>query len=685
MPRNTRNTGSESGPENPIAASVHGVVEAHGQRLLIAVKRFFRRLFIALILICLFVVPPLLYYTNLVPPVRTELRKLVADYSLYRKTKSELNDANLKISELEQKLANTNVAKPAPVEQDAPAPAPTPPPSPEPVPPPPRVSIPESTSPPEMAVRSKKNEKVTTLRNGVTVRSYVDIRQEETASNVRHRKEAYELETRLKINLPAANRTVSELSVLNPELPKILPGLDDLLKKSSVSPLFEKIYELKLERVIEDISSPSEMETRHNFYDCETILALTHPRSKKKVLLMQGEMDVVSDGTDGDRWPYLNEMITRSKYFQHATSYRWKKKSDTPNPLLARAEGELKRVLARYSIKGLSKSENTKLKNRRDELQRQIREMKSTSFLIGEVDPFIVLPLSFLNQNKLSHAPSIGDFAVVIYNNKLYPAICGDAGPSWKLGEGSLFLARTLNPKSNPNYRPVSDLKVTYLVFPGTAPKGEQPDLIKWRERCENLLEEIGGIGKNYYLHNWRDLPAERKAMIELEKLATQFTPFIERREKEVVEAKKALKATEEKVRNLKKEVTKLDEQLKKREEEAEASDNSETESSESAEPSEDESPEEVKPSKEEIKKAKKTRDNFRLAEEQLIMFEGKLKQAEQAATTAKTLKERTEAAIKKARDIVELPESTPREISTDIILTSLADSQAAVEMLKEE
>ncbi|MDF1814788.1 MAG: glycoside hydrolase family 75 protein [Verrucomicrobiales bacterium] len=673
MPRSNRKTETKSGPENPIAASVHGASHSV-PGLLARVKRFFRRLFITLALVVVVVTPFVLYFTDVAPPVRTEMQKRVAEYSLYRKTERELLEANQKIASLEEALASAkygqNDSRPQP-----PRPAPVPAPA-------RRVEIEKDDKEPQpkLPVRTKKNEKVTTLRNGVTVRSYVDIGHGETAASVRGRKDAYELETRLRINLPAANRTVSELASLNPDLPKMLPGLKDLLEKGKVSPLFDKIYDLKIERVVKEISSPGEMETRHNFFDCETILALTHPKTKEKVLLMQGEMDVVADGTDGDRWPYLNESIASSKYFQHATSYRWKKKTDTPNPLLARAEKELKTVLARYAVKGLSKAENARLISRRDELRRQIREMQSTSFLIAEVDPFIVLPLSFLNQNKLSHAPSIGDFAVVIYNDKLYPAICGDAGPSWKLGEGSLFLARTLNQKSSPNYRPVSDLKVTYLVFPGTRPdKSVPPDLIDWRNQCAKFLKGIGGLGKGYQLHNWRDLPAERIAMDELEKLVGEFPAYIEKRDKVVAEAKKALASTEEKVAKLNKEVAKLEEQEQKKAAESVDQD------SEADELSAEEKKAKQEAAKEERKKAREIRENRRIAEEQKIVFEKALIEAEQSATTARRLHERTRAAIERAQAIAKLPESTPRELSTDIVLTALAETKEAVEILRNE
>jgi hypothetical protein len=612
-------------------------------------------------------VPLVIYFTDVAPPLRKAMRNMVAEHSLYRKTKQELNAANQRIAALEEELAMANSGQ-------------TPNPEPRPVATTETTVKSRSETQAGIPARKKKNENVSTLKNGVTVRSYVDLRLGEIASSVRGRKDSYELETRLKINQPAANKTINELGSLNPELPNILPGLEDLLEKGKISPLFDKIYELKIDRVVKNMNSPGEMETRHNFFDCETILALTHPRTKEKVLLMQGEMDVVADGTDGDRWPYLNKAIANSRYFQHATSYRWKKKSEVPNPLLARAQSELKKVLARYAVKGLSNAENAKLRSRRDELRRQIREMQSTSFLIAEVDPFIVLPLSFLNQSKLSHAPSIGDFAVVIYKDKLFPAICGDAGPSWKLGEGSLFLARTLNPKSSPNYRPVSDLKVTYLVFPGTGPdKSDQPDLIDWRNQCQALLKGIGGLGKGYQLHNWRDLPAEREAMNELEELTDEFAPIIEKLDEAVVEAKKALAATEEKVQQLKKDFMELEEKIKQQESATATVDSKETESSN------DDEEEDVKPPKKGREEAEKVKEQWLAAGEQKIALEAELKQVEQSAASARDHSKRTKAAIEKASAITKLPESTPRELSTDVVLSALAESKAVLETLNEE
>ena len=90
-------------------------------------------------------------------------------------------------------------------------------------------------------------------------------------------------------------------------------------------------------------------------------------------------------------------------------------------------------------------------------------------------------------------SPSIGDYAAVIYSGKIYPAIVGDAGPSNKIGEASARICKELNPKASGLSRAVSNIKVSYLVFPGTAEKPGPPDLVHWREKCKQFLDEMGG------------------------------------------------------------------------------------------------------------------------------------------------------------------------------------------------
>ena len=74
-----------------------------------------------------------------------------------------------------------------------------------------------------------------------------------------------------------------------------------------------------------------------------------------------------------------------------------------------------------------------------------------------------------------------------------------------KVGEASFRIAKEINTLSTPYNRPVSDLKVTYLMFPDTADKPfGPPDLEKLQARSKTLVKEIGGA--NVALHHWENV-----------------------------------------------------------------------------------------------------------------------------------------------------------------------------------
>jgi hypothetical protein len=140
-------------------------------------------------------------------------------------------------------------------------------------------------------------------------------------------------------------------------------------------------------------------------------------------------------------------------------------------------------------------------------LKRGIQDLKARSYLIAEYDPFIVIPVNLLTASSDPFAPKVGDYAVVIHGEKVYPCIVGDGGPTFKVGEASLRMARELNKSASPYSRPVSDLTVSYVVFPGSREKkAGPPDYEVWRQKCHELLLEIGGLGNGYQLHQWTDL-----------------------------------------------------------------------------------------------------------------------------------------------------------------------------------
>ena len=107
----------------------------------------------------------------------------------------------------------------------------------------------------------------------------------------------------------------------------------------------------------------------------------------------------------------------------------------------------------------------------------------------------------YANQNAF--APNIGDYAAVIFEDRVFPAIVGDSGPTWKVGEASLRLAREINPKATPYNRPVSKLHVSYLVFPKSRDPYDAPDFELWNRKVGELLERIGGLGGGAKLHRW--------------------------------------------------------------------------------------------------------------------------------------------------------------------------------------
>ena len=335
---------------------------------------------------------------------------------------------------------------------------------------------------------------VSRLFNGITLRSEVETTSGAAASEERVDPMSYAIDLKLRARVPTPNRTVDELGRVSPDLGKLLPGLATMVKPESVSPLFAQLYETKVRELRENLSRLDLLLSRHNFYDCQTVLALRHPETKRRALLFQADMDVDADGSDGDRVPAGNGV---SPTFKPFTSFRWGKKSNRPNPYLPGIEDRLRRV--ELEQRTATPERKRDLKNAATELRDEISAMKKYSYLIGTYDPFIVVPASF---TKGSDAAHVGDYAVVIAGSTIYPAMVGDVGPNDRVGEASLRIAKEVNGLSNPNNRPISELKATYVVFNGTADSSwGSLDLEKLQARCEALVKEIGGA--SVPLHHW--------------------------------------------------------------------------------------------------------------------------------------------------------------------------------------
>jgi hypothetical protein len=337
------------------------------------------------------------------------------------------------------------------------------------------------------------------LFNGITVHSTVETTPAADATTERTQPESYVLDLKLVAHVPSPNKTIEELAKVSPQLPTLLSGLTSMLSVDSVSPLFTQLYDTKVRMLREHLGRLDLLLSRHNFFDCQTILQLQHPETHRKALLLQADMDVDADGSDSDRLPAGTGAPAN---FKPATSYRWEKKTDAPNPYLAGTEQRLKLAEDEYALASTAPARKQDLRKAIAELRNEIGTLKKFSFLIGATDPFIVVPGTF---TRGPDPVKVGDYALVVFGNAIYPAIVGDVGPNDKVGEASLRIAKELNALATAYNRPVSDLKVSYIIFPGTAEKPfGPPDLDKIHARCETLVKEIGSA--SVPLHRWENI-----------------------------------------------------------------------------------------------------------------------------------------------------------------------------------
>src|SRR5437868_9703496 len=337
------------------------------------------------------------------------------------------------------------------------------------------------------------------LFSGITLHSTVEPAPGADATTERVDPESYVLELKLKPRIPAPNRTAEDLAKVNPKLPELLPALPTLLSTEPVSPLFAQLYDTKVRMLRENLGRLDLLLSRHNFFDCQTVLQLQYPQTHRRALLLQADMDVDADGSDSDR---LSAGTGAPANFKPATSYRWQKKTDAPNPYLAGTEERLKHAEDEYALATTNPARKRDLRNAIADLRGEASTLKKFSFLIGATDPFIVVPGAF-TRGPVPVKP--GDYALVVYGDAIYPVIVGDVGPNDKVGEASLRIARELNALSTAYNRPVSDLKVTYIIFPETAEKPfGPPDLERIHAHCETLTKEIGGA--SVPLHRWENV-----------------------------------------------------------------------------------------------------------------------------------------------------------------------------------
>ncbi|MCX6957573.1 MAG: glycoside hydrolase family 75 protein [Verrucomicrobiae bacterium] len=319
--------------------------------------------------------------------------------------------------------------------------------------------------------------------------------------------EDYRLHLTFHLTIPKPATSLAELAAATPELPQALPNLEEMIPssaagKKSASPFFTTLFENKTKSLQHHLSHLEQLFPRESLYDCQTILFLTHQKNGARALLVQAIMNVNADGSDGDRNIPLEKL---SSCYQPQTNYRWPKATAHVNPNLSEIETQLTQARSSMTNIALTLDQKTKLQEQVSNKEQMLTELQRWSFLIGSADPFIVLP-KFMLDSKNTESAAIGDYAVVLYQNTLYPAIIGDIGPSAKIGEASLRLCRAIDPRSGADHRPLSSPHVSYFIFPKSADASmAAPNYAHWSDRCHQLWNALGG-SQTMTWHEWTNL-----------------------------------------------------------------------------------------------------------------------------------------------------------------------------------
>lgn len=394
-----------------------------------------------------------------------------------------------------KKKKKKKVAKPASPAPAAPSVLPVAPPEPEeeievePWSPQEAFSMPAITLPPfppalPERVEPGQYDHISKMTPGLNVLSSVQFEPGSTASQDRKALASYQVRVALNLRLPKAADGES-LKLANPKLPELFAKYNEFMSKAKVSQWYQALYLHKQNRIRKEAATLARLLDRHNYYDTDTILEIEAPETGRKVLWVQADMDVVSDGSDGDRLPDMPAKVKNSDHYQPMTSYRWRKLGTNPNPLLPHWEERVTRLSKdkKANAAALQHAKNV------------VHDLKKYSFLLAEYDSFIVVPLTFKNGGNESYRPQLGDYAAVVVGDRVFPAIVGDFGPRFKAGEGSLRLARLINPKATPFARPVSDLGVSYVIFPHSRePENGPINYERLNTRVQELLQEMGGL-----------------------------------------------------------------------------------------------------------------------------------------------------------------------------------------------
>ncbi|WP_411825611.1 hypothetical protein [Luteolibacter sp. AS25] len=319
---------------------------------------------------------------------------------------------------------------------------------------------------------------------------------------------------KISIKRPRAVSDFKTLRELNPKLPVALAEIESLVENGTVSKRFDLLFDEKAKHIQRQktLSALS----NYNYYDCATIMDLVHPRSGRRALLIQAGMDVVTDGSDPDRAANLEDYhdALTSDWFQPYTGYVWGS-AEKKSPFATYYDDRIAELVA---LKAEVDKRNRELPIRawrkiseayQEEINHLSRVKNDNSWGLGAnprsvvaaLDPIIVLPRNWFGKNA---AIAHGDYALVIYGDRVFPTMVAEAGPSYKIGEASLRLAWKINKEASGKQRAAEAFSVSYVVFPGTRKSSRsEPDVLEINEKVRSLIGEIGGLGKGAKFEAW--------------------------------------------------------------------------------------------------------------------------------------------------------------------------------------
>ncbi len=137
----------------------------------------------------------------------------------------------------------------------------------------------------DSALLPRKPVEMGKMFNGITFKTkFSTPESEDLASLDRTEDDSFEVEITFTAKLPRPSTTIEDIASNDPKLPHG-PEQDARSRWPSlprVSPFFERLYKIKIATIRDQLFSLDEVLSRHNFYDCETILELKSADTNRK-------------------------------------------------------------------------------------------------------------------------------------------------------------------------------------------------------------------------------------------------------------------------------------------------------------------------------------------------------------------------------------------------------------------